>query len=122
MFILRSLLRVIYVTLCTVIVLAGTVVLTVIVIDKGGELYDTWKQKPIIIQQEVINRPTTLESEMAQMLGWFQLRLNQATVHVRDSSREIQRLETRVDTLEKYISENELPVPAEPVNVNLLIR
>jgi len=105
-----------------VIVLAGTVVLTVIVIDKGGELYDTWKQKPIIIQQEVINRPTTLESEMAQMLGWFQLRLNQATVHVRDSSREIQRLETRVDTLEKYISENELPVPAEPVNVNLLIR
>lgn len=122
MFILRSLLRLLYIVLCTVVVLAGAVVLTVFVVEQGGQFYDTWKAKPVIIKQEVISRPTTLEGEMAEMLGWYQVRLNQASKYVRDQSKEIQHLETRVNTLEEFIKENGLPTPAEPVDINFMIR
>lgn len=121
MFILRSLLRLLYIVLCTVIVLAGAVVLTVFVVEQGGQFYDTWKAKPVIIKQEVISRPTTLEGEMAEMLGWYQVRLNKASQYVSNQSKEIQRLETRVNTLEEFIKENDLPTPAEPLDINFMI-
>ena len=122
MFLLRSLLRFLYAVLCIVIVLAGVTVLTVVVVEWGSEFYDVWKSKPVIIKQEVISRPTTLEGEMAEMLGWYQVRLNQAAKYVSDQSKEIQRLETRINVLETYIEENGLPTPAEPIDIDLLIR
>jgi len=121
-FLLRSLLRFLYAVLCIVIVLAGVTVLTVVVVEWGSEFYDVWKSKPVIIKQEVISRPTTLEGEMAEMLGWYQVRLNQAAKYVSDQSKEIQRLETRINVLETYIEENGLPTPAEPIDIDLLIR
>jgi len=122
MFLLSSLLRFLYVTLCVMVVLVGVTVLTVFIIEWGTEFYDTWKSKPVIIKQEVISRPTTLEGEMAEMLGWYQLRLSQAAKYVSDQSKEIQRLETRVNVLEKYIEENGLPTPAESTEIEFLIR
>jgi len=118
---LYKFLSLLYYLVVLMVVIAGTGIFAFFCVEKGTEIYEAWKQKPVIVKQEVVSRPTTVESEMAEMLGWYQLKLKQASEFVSNQSKEIQRLEERINTLEKYIEENELPVPAEPLNIDFLI-
>jgi hypothetical protein len=110
-------LKVLYTILSTIaIVYASVLMFSVIKVE-----YNNFKRRPVILRQEVVDRPTDVEGQLAQLLGFYNLRLNQAQIYTKQQQKEIELLEKREEQLTQYITENNLPVPADDTSVTVTI-